>query len=105
VVDWPEASNPSRSSPPEDSTATRPEKGTVEVVTRSGAAGLSAACTVGFGEPSWLPTARAVPPMMNKARTIATTVAVRVLKRFLRVVQEGIVTMRIFLDHHRCSTR
>jgi len=32
------------------------------------------------------------------ARTIANIVAVRVLKRFLRVVHEGIVTLCVFLD-------
>jgi hypothetical protein len=77
---------------------TRPEKGTVGVTAGLGVSGLSAACTVGFGEPSWLPMARAVPPMMNMATTIANIVAVRVLKRFLRVVHEGIVTLCVFLD-------
>jgi hypothetical protein len=91
VVGGPEASNPSPPSAPEDSIATRPEKGMV-AAGDSGTSGLSAVCAVGFGESSWLPMARAVPPMMNMAMTIANTVAIRVLKLFLRVVPERIVT-------------
>lgn len=46
--------------------------------------------------------ARALPPMMNMATTIANIVAVRVLKRFLRVGQERIVTLCVFLDRLKC---
>ena len=91
-----------KSSVPDESNVTSPEKGTVDVVAGSGTSGLSAACAVGVGESSWLPMARAVPPMMNMAMTIANMVAVRVLKRFLRVFHEGIVTLCVFLDRIRC---